>query len=97
MGTADVVELTSALVAIDSVNPSLEPGAAGEAEVAAHVASWARSAGLEAEVHEQTAGRPSVVVRARGARRREHASALRASRHRRRGGDDRWARAARGR
>ena len=66
MGTADVVELTSALVAIDSVNPSLEPGAAGEAEVAAYVASWAQSAGLEAEVHEQTAGRPSVVVRARG-------------------------------
>ena len=66
MGTADVVELTSALVAIDSVNPSLEPGAAGEAEVAAYVASWAQSAGLEAEVHERTAGRPSVVVRARG-------------------------------
>ena len=84
MGTADVVELTSALVAIDSVNPSLEPGAAGEAEVAAYVASWARSAGLEAEVHEQTAGRPSVVVRARGRGGREHASALRAPRHRRR-------------
>ncbi|MEA2495950.1 MAG: hypothetical protein QOJ29_3861, partial [Thermoleophilaceae bacterium] len=30
----DLVELTSALVAIDSVNPSLVPGGAGESEIA---------------------------------------------------------------
>jgi acetylornithine deacetylase len=62
----DVVELLSALVAIDSVNPSLVPGGAGEGEIAAFVADWARDAGLQAEVLEATAGRPSVIVRAAG-------------------------------
>ena len=63
---ADLVELTSALVAIDSVNPALVPGGAGESEIAAFVAGWARAAGLQAEVLEGTPGRPSVIVRARG-------------------------------
>ena len=63
---ADVIELTSRLVAIDSVNPSLVPGGAGEAEMARFVAAWAQDAGLEADVLEATPGRPSVVVRARG-------------------------------
>jgi acetylornithine deacetylase len=61
-----MVELLSDLVAIDSVNPSLVPGGAGEREIAAFVAAWARDAGLEADVLEATPGRPSVVVRARG-------------------------------
>ena len=60
------LELMSKLVAIDSVNPSLVPGGAGEAEIAAFVAAWASDAGLEAELLEATPGRPSVVVRARG-------------------------------
>jgi acetylornithine deacetylase len=62
----DLIELTSRLVEIDSVNPSLVPGGAGEREIAAFVAGWARAAGLDAEVLEATRGRPSVVVRARG-------------------------------
>jgi acetylornithine deacetylase len=62
----DLVELTSALVAIDSVNPALVPGGAGEGEIARFVADWARAAGLEATVLEATAGRPSVIVRAPG-------------------------------
>ena len=62
----DLIELTSRLVAIDSVNPSLVPGGAGEGEIAGFVAGWARAAGLEAEVLEATPGRPSVIVRARG-------------------------------
>jgi acetylornithine deacetylase len=62
----DVIDLTSRLVAIDSVNPSLVPGGAGEAEIAAFVAGWARAAGLDADVLADTPGRPSVVVRARG-------------------------------
>jgi acetylornithine deacetylase len=62
----DLVELTSELVAIDSVNPSLVRGGAGESEAAAFVAGWARAAGLEADVLEATPGRPSVIVRARG-------------------------------
>jgi acetylornithine deacetylase len=62
----DLVELLGALVAIDSVNPSLVAGGAGEGQIAAHVAGWARVAGLEAETLEATPGRPSVLVRARG-------------------------------
>ncbi|MDX6665012.1 MAG: acetylornithine deacetylase [Solirubrobacteraceae bacterium] len=62
----DVIDLLSRLVAIDSVNPALVPGGAGEAEIAGFVARWARDAGLAADVLEATPGRPSVVVRARG-------------------------------
>jgi len=62
----EVIELTSRLVAIDSVNPALVPGGAGEAEIAAFVAGWARDAGLEAQLLEGTPGRPSVLVRSRG-------------------------------
>src|SRR3954452_20464524 len=63
---SDVAALLADLVAIDSVNPALVPGGAGEPEIAAFVARWARAAGLEADVLEATPGRPSVVVRARG-------------------------------
>lgn len=66
MGRRATVELLSDLVAIDSVNPSLVAGGAGEREIAAFVAGWARAAGLEADALESTPGRPSVVVRARG-------------------------------
>jgi acetylornithine deacetylase len=54
------------LVAIDSVNPALVPGGAGEPEIAAFVEGWALAAGLQADVLEETPGRPSVVVRAPG-------------------------------
>jgi acetylornithine deacetylase len=63
---SDLVELTSQLVAIDSVNPALVPGGAGEGEIARFIADWARGAGLAAEILEATPGRPSVVVRAAG-------------------------------
>jgi acetylornithine deacetylase/succinyl-diaminopimelate desuccinylase-like protein len=62
----DLVELLSRLVSIDSVNPSLVPGGAGEAEIAAFIVDWAHRAGLDAELLEQTPGRPSAIVRARG-------------------------------
>jgi acetylornithine deacetylase len=62
----DTLELLSKLVAIDSVNPTLVPGGAGEREIAAFVTVWAREAGLRAEVLEATPGRPSVLVRAAG-------------------------------
>ena len=62
---SELVELTSRLVAIDSVNPALVAGAAGEADSAAFVADWGRAAGLAVEVVGDAA-RPSVVVRARG-------------------------------
>ncbi|MGH2886169.1 MAG: ArgE/DapE family deacylase [Solirubrobacteraceae bacterium] len=64
--SAHTVELVKALVAIDSVNPSLVAGGAGEREIAAFIAGWARDGGLEAEVLERMPGRPSVIVRACG-------------------------------
>ena len=35
-----LVELAAALVAIESVNPALVPGGAGEREIASFAASW---------------------------------------------------------
>jgi acetylornithine deacetylase len=61
----DLIDLASRLVAIDSVNPALVEGGAGEAEIAAFVAAWGREAGLEVELVGAQA-RPSVVLRARG-------------------------------
>ena len=63
---SQVAELAAALVRIDSVNPTLVPGGAGETEIAEFVASWLREAGLEIEVVERVAGRPSVIGIARG-------------------------------
>ena len=62
----DVTALLSDLVAIDSVNPSLVEGGAGEGEIAAFIARWAGENGLHAELLEDTPGRPSVIVRALG-------------------------------
>jgi acetylornithine deacetylase len=64
--TDDLADLVGQLVAIDSVNPALVPGGAGESEIAAFVTSWASDAGLDSDLLEATPGRPSVVVRARG-------------------------------
>jgi acetylornithine deacetylase len=61
-----VAKLAAALVRIDSINPSLIAGAAGEAEAARFVAGWCRKAGLEVEIVEPAPGRPSVVATARG-------------------------------
>lgn len=63
---SDLTSLLSSLVAVDSVNPSLVAGGAGEEEIATLIEAWAREAGLEAERLEETPGRPSVLVRARG-------------------------------
>jgi hypothetical protein len=40
MAPMTVGELAASPVAIDSVNPELVAGGAGEAEIAAHVAGW---------------------------------------------------------
>ena len=62
----DAARLLADLVAIDSVNPALVPGAAGEAEIAAYVAAWLGDRGLEVTVIDDPPGRPSVVGIARG-------------------------------
>ncbi|HYI36375.1 MAG TPA: M20/M25/M40 family metallo-hydrolase [Thermoleophilaceae bacterium] len=64
---AEAADLTARLVAIDSVNPELVVGGAGEREIAAFVAGWAREAGLEVTELAGTPERPSVLARAPGA------------------------------
>ena len=56
-----VIALLSDLVAIDSVNPVLAPGARGEAEVAHRLAAELRAVGLTVHITEVTPGRPNVV------------------------------------
>ncbi|HEX2994380.1 MAG TPA: ArgE/DapE family deacylase [Anaerolineales bacterium] len=59
-------QLLSDLVAINSINPDLVPGAPGEAEIARYIAGWLEDAGLEVQLIEAAAGRPNVVGIARG-------------------------------
>ena len=63
---SELVELTKRLVAIDSVNPELIPGAAGEEDIGRFIAEWFERAGLDVEVDEVSPGRPNVVGIARG-------------------------------
>lgn len=62
----DAAELLASLVAIDSINPDLVQGAAGEVELANFVAVWCRRAGLEVEVEEVSSRRLNVIATARG-------------------------------
>ena len=57
-------ELAAALVAIDSVNPALVPGGAGEREIAGFVAGWCTARGFQVELLGDE--RPSVVATKRG-------------------------------
>jgi len=66
LSSSSLTELAAELVRIDSVNPDLVPGGAGENELAQFVAEWLTAAGLEVEVEEVAPGRPNVVGRARG-------------------------------
>ena len=56
-----VVKLLRELVAIDSVNPSLVPGAAGEGAIADAIAAHLRRIGLDVEMQEAAPGRPNVI------------------------------------
>jgi acetylornithine deacetylase len=55
------LRLLKQLVAIDSVNPSLVSGAAGEAAIARALTAELRSMGLHVEVQEAAPDRPNVV------------------------------------
>ena len=59
-------QLLSDLVAIDSINPDLIPGAAGEEAIARFIAGWLSAAGLEVTVEEVAPGRPNVIGIAHG-------------------------------
>src|SRR5687768_18091830 len=55
------ISLLRQLVSIDSVNPSLVPGARGEGEIADAVARHLRRLGMDVEMQEVEAGRPNVI------------------------------------
>lgn len=61
----DAVELTRQLIRIDSVNPDLVPGAAGEAEIAEWCAVWLSARGFDVQRLGSTA-RPTIIGIARG-------------------------------
>jgi acetylornithine deacetylase len=56
------------LVAIDSVNPSLVPGASGEGAIAAALAAHMRGLGLDVETQAVEPGRPNVIGVIEGSR-----------------------------
>jgi len=63
----ELESLLSSLVAIDSVNPDLVPGARGEGEIGAFIAAWFSEKGME--VHREETARPgrfNAVAVARG-------------------------------
>jgi acetylornithine deacetylase len=56
------VKLLRDLVAIDSVNPALVPGARGEAVASEFLCKFLRQRGISAELEEAAPGRPNVVA-----------------------------------
>jgi len=62
--TPELTELAAQLVAFDSVNPGLVPGATGEREIARFVAGWCADRGLDVDVVGDE--RPSVIATRRG-------------------------------
>jgi acetylornithine deacetylase len=59
----DAVALARALVAVDSRNPSLVPGAPGEGDAARLLAGVLDAWGLRVELHDAAPHRPNVVAR----------------------------------
>jgi acetylornithine deacetylase len=72
MQSDDVIELACKLIEINSVNPMLVPGGAGEHEIARFIAGWAADNDLTCRVIPSPDGRPNVVIGdvAQGATRR---------------------------
>jgi acetylornithine deacetylase len=59
-------ETLARLVQINSVNPTLTPGAPGEREIACFIAESLRGCGLDSDIYEPEPGRTSVVGRLAG-------------------------------
>lgn len=59
----EVIKLVSELVRIDSVNPWLVKGGAGEAQVANFIAKWLETLGVEVRLEEVEAGRSNLLAR----------------------------------
>jgi len=62
----ELQNLIADLVAINSVNPDLVPGGAGESDIADFIAAWGRDAGLEVHIQQASPKRPNVILIARG-------------------------------
>ncbi|HEY6284253.1 MAG TPA: ArgE/DapE family deacylase, partial [Ktedonobacteraceae bacterium] len=63
---SEIIELLRQLVAIDSINPDLVPGGAGEEKIARFIADWFERAGLDVIWDEPVPGRPNVIGIAQG-------------------------------
>ena len=63
---AEIRELLAQLVAIDSVNPTLVAGGAGEAQIARFVTDWLDRNGVAVEYHDLGGSRANVIGRVRG-------------------------------
>ena len=62
----NVRDLLEQLVSIDSVNPTLVPGGAGEAEIGRFVATWLEEHGVATDYGELAPSRANVVGRVTG-------------------------------
>ena len=62
----DLTDLLATLVRIDSTNPALVPGAAGEADLAHFLAGWLGDHGITAVIDGEVPGRPSVIATVKG-------------------------------
>ena len=59
------LSILKSLVEIESVNPTLVPGGAGERRIAEHLLSVFRAEGIAADLEEVCPGRFNVVARVR--------------------------------
>lgn len=60
------MDLLKNLISINSVNPSLVPGARGEREIADFLGQYCRDLGLQVELQEVAPGRPNVIAILKG-------------------------------
>ncbi len=58
---SEAYRLLAELIAIDSTNPSLVPGGAGEQKVAEFIAAYLKDAGFESYLDQVQPGRPNVI------------------------------------
>jgi len=64
--SSQLISTLMELIRINSVNPSLVPGGAGESEIAAYIADFLEGVGLEVELCDVEKDRPNVIGLLRG-------------------------------